>query len=212
MKSVTSPDGRSTRWDTHRATRRVELLRAVRAAVTEYGSELSMDQISTRTRTSKTVLYRYFGDRAGLQRACGTWAMDVIERHLTQAAQADTAHPADPLTLMVHSFVELAAGSPGLYRFCAAAVDDGTNQGFFTRVTQSLIHGLGLSTPDDHIWARGAVGFVRMSTEHWLATHTGTPITDAQIAAVSTQIAGWLRASLQPATVPPTPEETTDER
>src|SRR5690625_7982283 len=78
MKSIT--DGRSTRWQKHRDQRRRELLRAVRLVVDEYGDELSMDQISEHSGTTKSVLYRYFTDRAGLQAAMGEWAMGVIVR------------------------------------------------------------------------------------------------------------------------------------
>lgn len=88
MKSIT--DGRSTRWQKHRDQRRRELLRAVRLVVDEYGDELSMDQISEHSGTTKSVLYRYFTDRAGLQAAMGEWAMGVIVRSL------DDARPREP--------------------------------------------------------------------------------------------------------------------
>ncbi|WP_241241391.1 hypothetical protein [Brevibacterium linens] len=58
MKSIT--DGRSTRWQKHRNERRRELLRSVRLVVEEYGDDMSMEQISDATGTSKSVLYRYW--------------------------------------------------------------------------------------------------------------------------------------------------------
>ena len=107
MKSLT--DGRSTRWQQHRDLRRRELLRAVRHVVDEHGDELSMEQISEYSGTTKSVLYRYFTDRAGLQAAMGEWAMDVISKSLDDATAASAQ---DALAEMIHAFVALAAESP----------------------------------------------------------------------------------------------------
>lgn len=94
MKSIT--DGRSTRWQKHRDERRRELLRSVRLVVDEYGDDISMEQISDATGTSKSVLYRYFTDRAGLQAAMGEWAMGVIVWSLDEAAAASAKGEVQP--------------------------------------------------------------------------------------------------------------------
>jgi AcrR family transcriptional regulator len=109
MKSIT--DGRSTRWQKHRDERRRELLRAVRHVVDEHGDELSMDQISEYSGTTKSVLYRYFTDRAGLQAAMGEWAMGLIVRSLDEAAAASANADVTPTTArealasMIRAFV-----------------------------------------------------------------------------------------------------------
>ena len=143
MKPITS-DGRSARWDEHRRRRHRELLRTVRHVVAEHGADLSMEQISARSGTTKTVLYRYFGDRSGLQAAMGDWAMHTIRR-------------------------SLAAGSPEVYRFCDSAVSGGAPaRGFLTDVTDLLCVRMGLTREAEVQWAAGALGFVRSCTEQWL--------------------------------------------
>lgn len=146
MKSLT--DGRSTRWQEHRDSRRRELLRTVRHVVDERGDDLSMEQISEFSGTTKAVLYRYFTDRAGLQEAMGDWAMQVIANSLDEAsttvADSDDARPVDrrdTLEAMIRAFVGLAAGAPNVYRFCDQAVgrfDPGEQGGFFSEVADLL--------------------------------------------------------------------------
>ncbi|EKU49765.1 TetR/AcrR family transcriptional regulator [Brevibacterium casei] len=206
MKSLT--DGRSTRWQEHRDSRRRELLRTVRHVVDERGDDLSMEQISEFSGTTKAVLYRYFTDRAGLQEAMGDWAMQVIANSLDQAsttvADSDDARPVDrrdTLEAMIRAFVGLAAGAPNVYRFCDQAVgrfDPGEQGGFFSEVADLLAERLDLDVTDSRfdgddgrLWAAGAIGFVRAATETWLKS-PGSP--DAFAASVST----WLWASLPP--------------
>ncbi|KZE11043.1 TetR/AcrR family transcriptional regulator [Brevibacterium casei] len=206
MKSLT--DGRSTRWQDHRDSRRRELLRTVRHVVDERGDDLSMEQISEFSGTTKAVLYRYFTDRAGLQEAMGDWAMQVIANSLDEAsttvADSDDARPVDrrdTLEAMIRAFVGLAAGAPNVYRFCDQAVgrfDPGEQGGFFSEVADLLAERLDLDVTDSRfdgddgrLWAAGAIGFVRAATETWLKS-PGSP--DAFAASVST----WLWASLPP--------------
>lgn len=187
MKSLT--DGRSTRWQEHRDLRRRELLRAVRHVVDEHGDELSMEQISEYSGTTKSVLYRYFTDRAGLQAAMGEWAMDVIAKSLDDATAASAQ---DALTEMIHAFVKLAADSPNIYRFCDTAVNrfaPAATGGFFNSIVGLLAERLGLDGPQEQLWAAGAIGFVRAATENWLAD-PGRPDEFA------TAISHWLWASV----------------
>lgn len=197
MKSIT--DGRSTRWQKHRDERRRELLRAVRLVVDEHGDELSMDQISEYSGTTKSVLYRYFTDRAGLQAAMGEWAMDVIVRSLddatsspkqTAAKTPDAARKS--LAAMIRAFVTLAGDSPNIYRFCDTAVNrfapEGTG-GFFNSIAALLAERLALDGERGLLWSAGAIGFVRAATETWLAR----PDRPEEFAATITQ---WLWASL----------------
>ncbi|MCM1012433.1 TetR/AcrR family transcriptional regulator [Brevibacterium sp. XM4083] len=208
MKSLT--DGRSTRWQEHRDSRRRELLRTVRHVVDEHGDDLSMEQISEHSGTTKAVLYRYFTDRAGLQEAMGGWAMQVIANSLDEASASrvpapDSAGPTpdrrETLEAMIRAFVSLAAESPSIYRFCDQAVgrfDPGEEGGFFREVADLLAERLDLDVTDGRfagddgkLWAAGAIGFVRAATETWLSA-PGSP--EAFAASVST----WLWASLPP--------------
>lgn len=192
MKPVTS-DGRSSRWDEHRRRRHRELLRTVRHAIAEHGAELSMDQISAYSGTSKTVLYRYFGDRHGLQASMGAWAMRVIRRSLAEApSPAGDSRAA--LEGMIDAFTALASGAPEVYRFCDAAIDPGSGtpaRGFFADVTALLCDRMGLSRDCEVVWAYGAIGFVRSSTEHWLCTGSAAG-TFADRSDFTTRLTTWL--------------------
>ncbi|HJF75640.1 MAG TPA: TetR/AcrR family transcriptional regulator [Brevibacterium linens] len=195
MKSIT--DGRSTRWQKHRDERRRELLRSVRLVVDEYGDNMSMEQISDATGTSKSVLYRYFADRAGLQAAMGEWAMGVIVRSLDEAAAASakgegSAAAQESLAAMIRAFVTLAGNSPNVYRFCDTAVNRFAPEetgGFFNSVAGQLAERLGLSGEQARLWSAGAIGFVRAATETWLSR----PDRPEEFA---TTITHWLWAAL----------------
>lgn len=169
MKPVTS-DGRYARWDDHRRRRRRELLRTIRHVIDEHGADLSMDEISARSGTTKTVLYRYFGDRGGLQACMGDWAMDVIRRSLAEAP-APAGDRRAALAGMIDAFTALAAGSPAVYRFCDSALARSAGapaRGFLADVTDLLCVRMGLTGDSEILWADGAIGLVRSCTERWL--------------------------------------------
>lgn len=196
MKSIT--DGRSTRWQKHRDQRRRELLRAVRHVVDEHGDELSMDQISEYSGTTKSVLYRYFTDRAGLQAAMGEWAMGLIVRSLDEAAAASASADVTPATArealaaMIRAFADLAGGSPNVYRFCDTAVNRFAPKetgGFFNSIAALLAERLDLDGEQAVLWSAGAIGFVRAATETWLTD-------PARPEDFTTTITHWLWASL----------------
>lgn len=206
-------DGRSARWEAHRRTRRRELLRAVRRALEAAGPDASMDEISAHTGTSKTVLYRYFGDRAGLQTAVGEWAMRAIARSLDEAS-AEAAGPDDALEAMIRAFSSLAHRSPAVYRFCDAAVPsspDASAGGFLADVADLLCERMGLTADADRLWAVGAIGFVRACTLAWIEDPSISPgepsgqgdpsgraepaSADDPVAAQARAVTAWVRAS-----------------
>ncbi|HSF97675.1 MAG TPA: TetR/AcrR family transcriptional regulator [Ornithinibacter sp.] len=81
-----SPDGRSSRWDEHRLARRSELVEATLLAIRTHGARVGMDEVAATARTSKTVFYRHFTDRAGLYTAVAERVDATIIRDLTRAA------------------------------------------------------------------------------------------------------------------------------
>lgn len=84
------PDRRRSRWDEHRLVRRAELVEATLLAIRTHGAGVGMDEVAATARTSKTVFYRHFTDRAGLYTAVAERVDATIIRDLTRAA-ADPA-------------------------------------------------------------------------------------------------------------------------
>ena len=84
---ATTVDGRDTRWAAHRVTRRRELVEHALRAIRQFGPGVGMDEIAAQAGTSKTVIYRHFGDRAGLYRAVAQAVHTYILEDLTAALQ-----------------------------------------------------------------------------------------------------------------------------
>lgn len=116
-------DGRSSRWARHRAQRRIELIRTARAAVDELGAQASMEEIASACRTSKSVYYRYFGDKAGLQRAVGEYTVTRMRDRLEGAARAAGTFEGT-IEAMVAEYLLGIERSASVYRFVVALSPD----------------------------------------------------------------------------------------
>lgn len=157
-----------------------------------------MDAIAQRTGSSKTVFYRYFGDRNGLQDAVGEWAITVIGRHLAQASERP-----DRLRAMVAAFVDLAAGSPAVYTFAAGStpVAGGGRQSetMLAGVRALLLEAArpaGLDEVAAQEWAAGAIGFVRGCVDAWLAEAPSEQDRRREAEALADRITTWLSMTI----------------
>ena len=90
-------DGRATRWERHNATRRQRLVQDAVRAIRAHGPGVGMDEIAAQAGTSKTVLYRHFGDKAGLYAAVVESVHDFILRTLP----LDEASALEPRELVI---------------------------------------------------------------------------------------------------------------
>ena len=122
-------DGRSSRWQSHREERRRELIKSARRAVHVLGSDASMEDIAAAAGTSKSVFYRYFGDKAGLQQAVGEVVLSQMQRRIQEAAQSAVT-PREGLLAMVTAYLQMASTSPNVYTFVTrhAAAEPDTSQ------------------------------------------------------------------------------------
>ncbi|HEY4615461.1 MAG TPA: TetR/AcrR family transcriptional regulator [Citricoccus sp.] len=220
-------DGRSTRWDRHRQQRRSELIRAARRAVHDLGPQASMDEIAGHAGTSKSVFYRYFGDKNGLQVAVGQRAIEFMERELLAAAQT-SENALDGLYAMVSVYLRLAESSPNVYAFSTrlppeAAEGSGRNEAqpaamadFFDRIAavmdvhfRAYLRQQGRDPAQDSAtwyWPRAAIGMVRSAGETWLAAPDGPGRPDADRLAHT--ITAWLTAGLAGTYAPRSPSHT----
>ncbi len=116
MNPVVDRDGRDSRWDTHRSARRAELVEATLSAIRSTDGSPSMEEIAEAAGTSKAVLYRYFGDQAGLFAAVAERIDGVFLRRL-EAAIVGVAQPRQQLYTLIAVYLELIEVDPGIYRF-----------------------------------------------------------------------------------------------
>ncbi|BAS18061.1 hypothetical protein AHiyo8_63640 [Arthrobacter sp. Hiyo8] len=70
-----------------------------------------MEDIATAASTSKSVYYRYFGDKAGLQQAMGEVVLGQMQRRMKEAAESAQT-PREGLFAMVSAYLQMAESSP----------------------------------------------------------------------------------------------------
>ncbi|MGL3807218.1 TetR/AcrR family transcriptional regulator [Paeniglutamicibacter sp. R2-26] len=187
----TSGDGRSARWDAHRAARRLELIKLARRAIHQLGPNASMDDIAAQANTSKSVFYRYFGDKDGLRHAVGEYVIKKFRAGVI-AAGRNSSNTGDALHAMMLAYLQMAANSPNIYFFVTAGpstdvltdpagvggkVRDGALNDFFEELTSMMrerMHSyMGIApgesaSPALELWPRASIGMVRAAGELWL--------------------------------------------
>lgn len=232
-----SSDGRSTRWDEHRATRRRELVEASLRAIRQHGAAVGMDEIAAVAGTSKTVVYRHFTDRQGLYAAVCESVDALILRDLGQAMGADSGdgadlasaarHPRELIEGAIDAYLKLVEKDPEVYRFVVTApLLDRTAGGDPARpVTDHIgeqmaavlavaLRAAGRDAAPAPVWGAGLVGMVRAAADQWLGD--GSHLTREQLTRHLTDLAwgglsvAWTDAPSTPSgppTTPRTPEE-----
>ena len=195
-------DGRATRWDSHRAERRGELVDAAVRAIDRDGPDVSMAAIAVEAGVSKPVLYRYFADKDQLLVAVGQWGADEvlarvvpplladvpmrqrIERCMTAYLAAIEEHHQVFLLLVRH---RAAGGDPladGKARVAAA----------LARVLGDALREIGIDSAGAEPWAQSVVGIGLTTGEWWLERRTMSR------AAVSRYLAAFVWHALEGAT------------
>src|SRR6266704_2334366 len=91
-----------------RMARRLELLEAAIEVIRREGPTASMDEIAAQAGITKPIVYRYFGDRAGVYQAVAEqYCADLLRQRL-EAAARDTA-PAGPWGHAIAGMVQAAS-------------------------------------------------------------------------------------------------------
>ncbi|GGI04782.1 TetR/AcrR family transcriptional regulator [Isoptericola cucumis] len=190
-RAVGRSDGRSTRWDDHRAARRAQLVNAARKAVHRGGPGVSMDEIAAEAGTSKSIVYRYFDDKAGLRLAVAAHVVATMHDALREAAETAPT-PQAALRAMVRVYLEMIEHSPNVYWFVTRTAIGGnepaTDAGGLSGPVEALgayldsvielvaapfARAVHVPAATAAAWAAGAVGFVRGAGEWWLG-HGGS--------------------------------------
>lgn len=191
--AANAADGRSSRWNAHRNRRHTALIKSARRAVHALGPGASMEEIATSAGTSKSVFYRYFGDKAGLQQAMGELVVGQMQEKLVAAARS-AATPREGLYAMISAYLQMAETSPHVYAFVtrtegadalANPVDasaSGTLSHFFASIREMMeapMRSYLQNQPAAYLqttlayWPTAAIGHVRAAGELWLGTADG---------------------------------------
>ncbi|WP_104118711.1 TetR/AcrR family transcriptional regulator [Arthrobacter sp. B1805] len=203
-------DGRSSRWEQHRSERRRQLIKAARRAVSALGPGASMEDIAAAADTSKSVYYRYFGDKTGLQRAMAEVVIGQMQQKVLDAAKAAST-PREGLYSMVLAYLQMAQTSPNVYAFVTRAGITETNPGddggqdtlahFLAAITAMISRPMRAyllsperpAGPDDaapEYWPAAAIGMVRAAGEHWLSSPEGPDKPSEEL--MARHITAWL--------------------
>ena len=182
-------DGRDTRWEQHRADRRRELVSHALRAIRVHGPGVGMDEIAARAGTSKTVIYRHFGDRAGLYDAIVDSVHAYIHEGVTAALQL--SDPADLGRMagdLADAYLGLVERDPHIYRFVltappAAASSTPDPAGnlpaligrHLSEAIRDQLDRSGLDAASAAVWGHGLVGFIRATADQWMASEPRPP-------------------------------------
>ena len=176
-------DGRSTRWDAHRAERRERIVDAALELLAESGPEFGLEQVAARAGLSKPVIYRFFGDRATLIDAMGERATSQLAQRMMPALYAELANIVRIRTV-IGAFIGFLDESPNAYwLFARAASGTGGDvvrahkqfvASALAGVLSEYIRSAGVEAPAEaeNVWAHGLVGFVQNTAEWWLEHRT----------------------------------------
>lgn len=195
-------DGRSARWARHREQRRSELLDVARHLIHEQGPDVTMEDIAAASGTSKSIVYRYFEDKAHLQRDLGRAILTAMHAKLVEEMRTlekrmrREPEPDERIQAMIRAYVETAQRSPGVYRFITRP-SDGLSH-FLNAVTRLVATFLPADTPAPQVWAHGAVGFVERAVDTWM-----TQVESAQLAPDDLTTADDLTTDRTPADITP---------
>lgn len=131
-------DGRAVRWDEHRAERRLLVLDAAVAAIEEAppGAEINLQQIADAAGLVRTVLYRHFDGRAGLQREVRghivSMIADAVILNITLEGCID-----EIIDRALRGFVGWVDEHANLYVWCERELGDGQESQLLA-LTQSI--------------------------------------------------------------------------
>lgn len=182
-------DGRAARWEQHNTDRRRALVEAAVRTIRELGPGVGMEEIAARAGTSKTVLYRHFGDKAGLYRAVVASVHDYILRKLP-LAEAERLGPRDLVARLADAYLAVVERDRNLYLFVSTRPTGETPTedpvlSVTTRIGNEVAEVLRAwlraeesSEEPANIWAHGAVGFIWAVADRWIVTNLRRPRAD----------------------------------
>lgn len=110
-------DGRKARWEQHNTARRLQIIEAAVALAEEQppGTELHVRQVAERAGVGRPVVYRYFADRADLDRAVQDHVLEMLRDAVAAGVGLDGTVE-QIIHRIVAGYVRWAAAHPALHR------------------------------------------------------------------------------------------------
>ena len=159
---------------------RTAMLDAAERVVLRDGPSASMNAIAAEAGITKPILYRHFGDKAGLYVALADRHIETLLALLRQAL-TQPATRRERTVAAIDAWLRLVEGNPALYRFLVhrgqaeePEVRDRVAM-FQRRLGDARAIGIAaeLGLPEDQrpraqAWAHGIVGMVQAASDWWL--------------------------------------------
>ncbi|WP_446221266.1 TetR/AcrR family transcriptional regulator [Nocardia sp. IBHARD005] len=193
-RTGTAPsDGRTTRWDSHKAERRDLILDAAVDAINEFGPSVGVAEIADRAGVPRSVVYRIFTDRDDLdEHVRGR----IVTRLMAQLAPtlAPEGEVGAAITQAIETYVDWIVKFPRLHHFLGTGspkrritgsrVASGTKTAIAVQLAGLIAAVLRKqSAPTDlaESMAFGMVGLVDGSVNRWL-NNPNSPVKAAELA------------------------------
>lgn len=162
--------------------RRAELLDAADRVIRSLGPDASMTAIAAEAGITKPILYRHFGDKAGLYRALAERYASPVFAELNAVLSTLTDRE-QRMRVTIDTYLRFIESAPQRYRFLmhrALREQPGVASSIaaFTSVVAAAIaeiitREIGLSAEQSksaRAWAHGIVGVVQLTGDWWLET------------------------------------------
>ncbi|MFD8565570.1 TetR/AcrR family transcriptional regulator [Streptomyces sp. NPDC057694] len=171
-------DGRSTRWDEHKAQRQVELVDAAVALIEDEGARFRVQRLAERVGLPRSVLYRHFKDRATLDELIRRRVVESFMRRMEPTLTFDGTIE-ESVERVVGAHLDWVAQHPRLYAYMGVgehSMGDGslvadTKTAIALMLSErfgDVLKALGVPQAPIRSVAVGIVGFVDTSVDQWV--------------------------------------------
>lgn len=212
-----APDGRSTRWDDHRAQRRDQLVASAIELIAE-GEDLAVAGICARARIPRSVVYRVFRDRDDLDEQIRARIVELLMEVLAPTL-APHGTIREAIGGAVTTYVEWVRQNPQLHLFLGTGsprrrstgsrVVTGTKTAIAVQLQsmlESALAGAGGDPSAAESVAFGLVGLVDSTVNRWVNNPRPGLSAEALSQFLATSIWSVLQPAAESAGVTITPE------
>lgn len=173
-------DGRTTRWNDHKAARRQVLVDAAIELIGRDGIEVGVQQIARYAGLPRSVVYRVFTDRSDLDEQIRAGIIEQLTAELEPALQPEGTL-SGAVERAIRTYMNWIAYNPRLHQFLSVGsarnrttdspVVTGSRRAIAHRLTDLLKFTEAESATErmTESIAFGLVGFVDSTINHWLA-------------------------------------------